>query len=237
MTRPQQRISQRRAVSLARPAVDLAHLVSTPVFSQGPRPTCLACAIAAAHEVERATAAFEAAVEPVWWDLHRHGLAGPDGALLPDAAASLAHVGHCTAADWPYNTKLGYQTEDPPHAAGSPPWQMASATLFAPAHDGIEDAVEDALADGHPVIAVIEATNAFRYPQPPDGFVPVPPIRTTLNGFHAVLVVGAWTDPARGRVFLVRNSWGDWWGAGGYCLLPADYFQDFCVELARLEIA
>ncbi|WP_276806283.1 C1 family peptidase [Mycobacterium nebraskense] len=210
--------------------------MSTPVFSQGPRPTCLACAIAAAHEAERVMQVFEAAVEPLWWDLHRHGQAGPDGALLTDAAASLGRVGHCASTHWPYNTSLGYRTEDPPDVAGTPPWRIASAILFAPAHDGIEDAVEEALANGHPVVAVIEVTDAFRHPQQPDGFVPVPPIRAASGGYHAVLVVGAWTDPVYGRVFLIRNSWGDWWGAGGYCLLPVAYFQDFCVELARLEI-
>lgn len=237
MTTTEGRLAQRRAAALQRPSVDLTDRVASPVISQGPRPTCLPCALAAAHEVEHPTQGFQAAIEPVWWDLHTAGRAGPDGALLVDATDSLARVGQCPAAHWPYNEALGFMTEDPPPAAGGPPWSLAAATLFEPAHDGVEDDVEDILAQGHPLIAIIEVTDSFMYPQQPDGFVPVPPIRTASGGYHAVLVAGAWTDPSHGRIFLVRNSWGEFWGAGGYCLLPVDYFKNYCVQLARLESA
>ena len=235
MTPSRKRLARRRADSLQRPAVDLSNRVSSAVMSQGPRPTCLPCALAAAHEAEYQTGGFHAAVEPVWWDLHSAGRAGPDGALLSDAADSVARVGHCLATLWPYNETLGFLTEDPPSAAGAPPWNLASLNIFEPAHDGVEDEVEDALAAGHPLIAIIEVTAAFMQPLPPEGFVPVPPIRTASGGYHAVLIVGAWTDPVHGRVLLVRNSWGEYWGAGGYCLLPVDYLQNYCVQLAVLE--
>jgi hypothetical protein len=211
--------------------------VSSPVISQGPRPTCLPCALAAAHEAEHQSSGFQAAVEPVWWDLHGTGRAGPDGALLRDAAASVARVGHCPAAFWPYNDTLSYLTEDPPAAAGAPPWNVAMVTVFEPAHDDVEDDVEDALAEGHPLIAIIEVTESFMKPQRPDGFVSVPPIRTGAGGYHAVLIVGAWTDPVHGRILLVRNSWGEYWGEGGYCLLPVEYLKNYCGQLARLESA
>jgi hypothetical protein len=235
VTTTRKRLARRRADALQRPSVDLSDRVSSAVMSQGPRPTCLPCALAAAHEAEHRSGGFQAAVEPVWWDLHSAGRAGPDGALLSDAADSVARVGHCLATLWPYNATLSYLTEDPPAAAGAPPWSLASVTIFEPAHDGVEDDVEDALAAGHPLIAIIEVTSAFMSPQPPDGIVPVPPIRTASGGYHAVLIVGAWTDPVRGRVLLVRNSWGEYWGAGGYCLLPVDYLKNYCVQLARLE--
>ena len=69
-----------------------------------------------------------------------------------------------------------------------------------------------------------------------DGFISVPAVTVPGAGYHAVLAVGAWTDPARGRVFLIRNSWGIFWGAGGYGLLPPEYLVDFGGEAAKVAI-
>ena len=35
------------------------------------------------------------------------------------------------------------------------------------------------------------------------------------------------------RVFILRNSWGDWWGHGGYCYASYDYVAspDFNLEM------
>ena len=41
-----------------------------------------------------------------------------------------------------------------------------------------------------------------------------------MLGGHAVAAVG-YEDAA--EVFVVRNSWGEQWGLGGYCLLPYGY--------------
>lgn len=237
MTTAAQRLAQRRAQALLRPPVDISDQISSDILEQGPgRPTCVACALASGHEGERNEPGFEPAVEPVWWHLVNQGKANADGTLLSDGVVSLADVGQCNDADWPYNKNLGPGTEDPPSAAGSPPWTRARGTLFQPAHDGVEEEIEDELADGHPIVAIIEVTDQFRRPQKPDGFVILPTLRAPSGGYHAVLLTGAWTDPVRGRVFLTRNSWGDWWGAGGYCLLPVEYFVAYCGELARLEI-
>jgi C1A family cysteine protease len=103
------------------------------------------------------------------------------------------------------------------------------------AHDGVEDAIEDDLAVGHPVMLVLEVSTGFEHPEP-DGFIPVPPITAPTAGYHAVLIVGAWTDPTHGRVFLIRNSWGEYWGAGGYGLLPVGYLIDFGAQAARVSV-
>jgi C1A family cysteine protease len=42
----------------------------------------------------------------------------------------------------------------------------------------------------------------------------------SIIGAHAVLVVGY--DDAK-RLLIVRNSWGDKWGRGGYFYMPYDY--------------
>jgi C1A family cysteine protease len=44
-----------------------------------------------------------------------------------------------------------------------------------------------------------------------------------MLGGHAVLAVGY--DDAQQR-FLVRNSWGDGWGMGGYFTMPYTYLTE-----------
>jgi hypothetical protein len=189
--------------------------------------------MAAAHEAERP--GFGAAVEPIWWRLRGWHLADEKGTTLQSAGQALSHTGHCEAHLWPYNHALGFDTEPPPAAADSPPWTRADLVPVNIAHDGVEDAIEDELAAGHPVTLVVEVSTGFQYPEP-DGFIPVPPITAPAAGYHAVLIVGAWTDPTHGRVFLIRNSWGEYWAAGGYGLLLVGYLIDFGAQAARVSV-
>lgn len=233
MTAAAQRLAKRRANAAARQSVVLTSHIASTVMNQGPRPTCVACAVAAAHEAERT--GFKAAIEPVWWRLREWGLADEQGTTLRAAGRALPHTGHCDADVWPYNDTLGFETEPPPGAAGTPPWTCADLTPVAVAHDGVEDAIEDEVAADHPVVLVLEVSDGFLFPEP-DGFVPVPLITAPAAGYHAVLVAGAWTEPTHGRVFLIRNSWGEFWGAGGYGLLPVEYLINFGAQAARVTI-
>jgi C1A family cysteine protease len=101
------------------------------------------------------------------------------------------------------------------------------------AHDGIEAEIEDLLAAGRPVVLVIEVTaefeNANAY-----GTIEIPDIRSPAGDYHAVLVVGAATRPVRGRCLLARNSWGEFWGAGGYGWLPMDYLIAYAIQAATV---
>lgn len=233
MTTSAERHAKRRQTAAARPAVDLTSLIASDVMDQGPRPTCVACAVAAGHEAERS--GFQAAIEPVWWRLREWGLADEHGTTLRAASQALPHTGHCGAQLWPYNDALGFKTEPPPAAAGTPPWICADLTSVAVANDGIEDAIEDEIAAGHPVVLVLEVSDGFLFPEL-DGFIPTPPITAPTAGYHAVLAVGAWTDPTHGRVLLIRNSWGEYWGAGGYGLLPVEYLINFGAQAAKVAI-
>lgn len=197
------------------------------------RPLCLPFALTGAHEADP-SATEPLAPEPIWWRCHHLQQAGPDGTLLAHAGAALASVGQSDLAAWPYDPNLGYGTEDPPSSCGSPPWKRAGFTKIQLAHDGVEDEIEDHLADGYPVVLIVELADEF-YDPTVDGYVELPSIRSNAQEYHAVLAAGARTEGPAGRHLLVRNSWGREWGLGGYCWLPLDYLIAFATEAAVVE--
>ncbi|WP_158879592.1 C1 family peptidase [Amycolatopsis anabasis] len=228
----------RLAASLTRPDVDLRGLLAPDVVSQGPRPLCVAFAVAGGHEATRSRPDVPPepfAPEAIWWYCSERGQTGNDGMLLTDAATAVSDLGQPPLDHWPYNPALGSGTEPPPPTAGAPPWSTATIRQLRLAHDGVEDRVEDELAAGAPVILLVEVTEQFAVPND-DGHVELPDLRAQPGGYHAVLCVGAATDPLRGRRLLIRNSWGEYWGLGGYCWLPMAYLVAFVPQAAVVEL-
>lgn len=217
-----------------RPDVDLRARISSPLMNQGPRPLCVPFSLSLAHDaLDGSDAALDTAMAPeaVWWHCAQRGQTHPTGMALDHAGEALRDSGQPPLSQWPWNPNLGYKTENPPPAVGAPPWQQARTFVFEPAHDGVEDQIEDTLAAGYPLVLVVEVTHEFQNPAP-DGTIDVPDIRSPAGDYHAVLVVGAATDPAQGRRLLVRNSWSEAWGASGYGWLPMDYLVANAVQAA-----
>lgn len=215
-----------------RPDIDLRGTIASPLMDQGARPMCVPFTLSQAHEAAFAGAnGAPMAPEAVWWRCSALGQVDADGILLEHGAQAIAGTGQPFLADWPWNPYLGVGTEDPPSAAGQPPWHLAHLIPIPLAHDGAEGDIEDVLAVGFPIILVIEITpefeNADRY-----GTIEIPDIRISAGDFHAVLVVGIRTHSVRGRCLLIRNSWGQFWGAGGYGWLPMEYLIAYADEAA-----
>ena len=227
------------AASLARPPVDLRHLLP-PVRSQGTRPLCVPFAITTANEAARSllgvgTPADILAVEPVWQHCVNSGSGGHQGTSIGAAAEGLANRGQPLEAHWPYNHTLGVMTEPDPPAAATVDWHGADMVNVPLYHDGVEDLIETALALGLPVVLLVEQTDQFDFPDP-DGEIGVPPINSPVGDYHAVVVAGAATSAdGSTRRLLVRNSWGTGWGAGGYGWMPLDYLTAFVVQAAALN--
>ena len=226
--------AQHRARGAARPPIDLRDFLPDDVPFQGLRPLCLPFAFTGGHEAllcDSDDPATPLAPEPLWWACVQNGHASPSGVLLEHAGAALADTGQVELDAWPYNLQLGYGTEPPPAECGTPPWQRAEWREVPLAHDSVEDELEDLLAAGYPALLVVEVTDAFADPDL-DGSVHTPSLRVPPGDYHAVLVVGAATDPLHGRRLLVRNSWGAAWGGGGYCWLPLTYLIAFVPQAA-----
>lgn len=45
---------------------------------------------------------------------------------------------------------------------------------------------------------------------------------------HAMLLVGFGTDSVTGEYWILKNSWGTWWGDNGYMYLPITPGAGYC---------
>jgi C1A family cysteine protease len=94
------------------------------------------------------------------------------------------------------------------------------------------DGVVAALNGGAPVVLGLVITEAFYRPDAA-GRVPDRPPDTGRGG-HAVLAVGHGVDGTGSPELLIRNSWGEAWGIGGYAWLPRAYVDRQLHETAVL---
>lgn len=214
--------------------IDLRTKIASQVWFQGARPLCGPISLSQAHEaISPDTEAM--APEAIWWACSKLGQTSADGMLLVDAGRALRLGGQPLLARWPWNPNLGVDTEDPPQKAGTPPWNVAELVILQLAHDGQEDGIENALEAGYPVVLNLELTQEFD-DAASDGSINLPDIRNPPGDYHAVVIVGAASDNEHGRRFLIKNSWGDHWGAGGYGWLPVDYLVANAVQAAIVRL-
>jgi hypothetical protein len=224
--------------SLAGASTDLRGLLSPDVPIQGPRPLCLPFAVGAGHEAAlapRANLITALAPEALWWRCTHLGQTSASGVRFRDLGTALVDSGQPDLSEWPYNPMLGAGTEEPPPSLAPPPWKTAIIRDVVLAHDRQEGEIEAYLAAGSPVVVVIELTQEFDVPGV-GGLIAIPGIRAPAGDYHAVLIVGAATHPTEGRCFLIRNSWGPGWGAGGYAWLPVGYLEGFATQAGVVTV-
>lgn len=230
-------LAARITASLALPDVDLRRLLP-PVRMQGARPLCVPFAISAAHEAARAQLAANVemlAVEPLWEHCLETGRAGDEGTTVQATSEALEERGQPNEGAWPYNDALDAGTEPEPAGAGHVDWFAAGALELPLAHDGVEELIETALATGFPVVLIVEVTDEFT-DAAADGAIAIPPITAPIGDYHAVVVVGAATSPdGSTRRLLIRNSWGEGWGVGGYGWMPLGFLEAFVVQAAVID--
>lgn len=198
-----------------------------PVYDQRRVGSCTAQALAGAVEILQARAGMPQRRPDRVALYHRErqmiGSVGEDsGAILADGVAVL---------------RAGYEPELAEPPAWGPAWTQppprrpgdAPRLIFAEALALDVPSIAWEIANGHPVAVGVQVTPQWDAPE--GGAVAAP--AGSSRGGHAVLLVG-YDVPA--GAWLVRNSWGEGWGEGGYARLDWAWTEPpWCGEAIALR--
>lgn len=196
-----------------------------PVYDQGQLGSCTANALCAAMQfLARKPGVIAPMPSRLFLYFNERAIEGStysdSGAMLRDGCKTLVTEGVCPENLWPYD--LSQFAIAPPQTAYDEA-ESNTLTAYHRVDNGSLDALLGALTDG-PVVggfSVYESFESARVAKTGVANLPGPTER--LVGGHAVLVVGF--DQATSR-FMVRNSWGEDWGMGGYFTIPFEYFTN-----------
>lgn len=207
--------------------VDLRHLLSSPVLDQGQRPTCLALATSQVHQASRGSSPL--APDAIVAAVVRSRGTIDGGMYTADVATALLNTGQPELSVWPLQTGLGEVSTPPPNCTNYP-WYRTDLK-----NHSLHHVLDDALDDGELAVICIELTEDFYQTDGSD--TPVDADSQLCNGYprHAVVCVGRGVTPQGDDVYLVRNSWGSHWGAGGEAWLTYDYVRQHCYEVNRIS--
>jgi Papain family cysteine protease len=201
-----------------------------PIRDQGPRPTCLAFAISDLH------AALRGPWEPLsceylFYHAQRRANRNPhEGTLLTSALDAVRHEGQPHESGWPYLLTLPADLSQWIPPAGLTPLFRRAGEIGKYA----VDAIVQELDQGRPLIVLLRLSWSFDWVRP-DGIVDeASGEQPDLNRRHAVIGVGHGEVNGQ-RIVIIRNSWGDGWGAAGYGYLTEKYLVSRVFQLATLK--
>ena len=142
------------------------------------------------------------------------------GTYLSSCTKVTKKLGVCSEATWPFDSE---QILEQPHQEA---YTEAKGFPINPVPRPVQvelQTMKNCLASGFPFIFGLQLFSSFEKAGP-EGLVPMPDVeQDNHDGGHAMLCVG-YSDPD--EVFIVRNSWGEDWGDGGYCYIPYDYMAN-----------
>ncbi len=206
------------------------------ILDQGQRPTCLAFAVTAAHELSRAgglAVKEDLSEEALYWGCKRRDRDRIPGTSFVSATAALARPGQPLEAVWPYDpTRDDTISYTPTVRLGGPGWHRTRLVRIRLSTDRLRAE----LAGGRAIALGVVLTAGFLMPNG-DRIPPPRPGEPTF-GRHAVLSVGyqdGYPDSNDGAL-IIRNSWGDTWANGGYAWLPYAYVEALGREAWRVRL-
>lgn len=137
------------------------------------------------------------------------------GAYIRDVVKMASKVGVVVEKDFPYKKSNLFilPSKDIQNKV------FAKVGQYERISDGNLFTIKKALAEGLPVIGgMVVFEKAIQ--QAEGGVMPMPNIRDTEIGGHAILIVGY--DDSK-KSLLIRNSWGKRWGMEGHFWMPYDF--------------
>lgn len=194
-----------------------------PVYDQGQLGSCTANAIAGAIQYDQIKNHNKYLFAPSRLFIYyqeralENSISSDSGAMIRDGVKACSKVGACPEYRWPYD--INKFADNPNHAAY---WSASVHKIqtYQSVNQTLTD-IQVALSKGYPVIFGFTVYDAFESEQVAQtGELNLPTKGEQMVGGHAVLIVGY--DNATQR-FIVRNSWGDAWGAKGYFTMPYAY--------------
>lgn len=206
------------------PEVDPRGAYMTGVYDQLQLGSCVSNAVAAAIDAYLMAIGrqpfFPSRLDLYW---HARKVAGlptneDTGAYGRDGFKVARSTGVMPERDWPYN--ISKFATDPRHRDI---WKLDSSYRVV---GRTVDAWKRVFTQRQTIAFGFSVFDSFESQRVADtGIVPYPDTtREQMLGGHEVLAVGYLKSHP--EHVLVRNSWGDDWGDGGYCLFPWSYIMD-----------
>lgn len=130
----------------------------------------------------------------------------------------LSRFGVCEESVWPYDVSKVFVVPSMKAMRQAVGHKIHSYYRIKATGSDRLDEIVSALRAGHPVVFGTLISSAFQAVI--DGTPIGPPTNGVTIGGHCMIVVGYINGS-----FLVKNSWGKTWGAGGFCFMRPEYLS------------
>jgi C1A family cysteine protease len=149
------------------------------------------------------------------------------GASISSGVESMEKHGICKEISYPYLVGNFKKKPDPECYTNA----LIHRTVSSKQVDNNIDEIKRVLVSGFPIVCGIAIYDSFESSKSSrTGIVDLPKEGEKLLGGHAVVIVGYRESERR---FIIRNSWGIFWGDQGYFTLPYEYITSdkYCSDL------
>ena len=194
-----------------------------PVYDQGQLGSCTANAISGAIQFEQKkqkVRIFAPSRLFIYYNERvMEGSVNSDaGAQIRDGVKSVANLGVCPEAEWPYDINKFANKPTPKCYTDA---KKCQAVGYQRLDSSNLNQLKGCIASGFPFVFGFTVYDAFESQEvAKTGVLNMPGPKEKVQGGHAVLAVG-YNDAA--QRFTVRNSWGKDWGIKGYFTIPYTY--------------